>query len=104
VIVTNLAQLEPKLYTTHIMKAKRNGRIFLDYLRNGYGATAVAPCSERARDGAPVALPIAWKELNKNLKPNGFLLPEISGMMKSRRTDPWKGYFHLQQKVSLLED
>ena len=60
-----LAQQFPKLITTEMRKAKRGKRVFLDWLRNGYSATAVAPYAVRARENAPVAMPITWKELQK---------------------------------------
>jgi bifunctional non-homologous end joining protein LigD len=62
-----MAEDSPELYVATMTKAKRTGKIFVDYLRNDYTATAIAPYAVRARAGAPVALPIEWREL-KNLK------------------------------------
>jgi len=59
-----LATAEPERFTANLAKAKRKGRMFLDYLRNQRGATAILPYSSRARDGAPVAAPIIWDELD----------------------------------------
>jgi bifunctional non-homologous end joining protein LigD len=59
-----IADAEPELFTANIRKNKRTGRIFLDWLRNQRGATAVMPYSARARDGAPVSAPVAWEELD----------------------------------------
>jgi bifunctional non-homologous end joining protein LigD len=58
-----LAQAEPDRFTAALAKAKRTGRIFVDYLRNQRGATAVMPYSVRSRDFAPIAVPITWEEL-----------------------------------------
>jgi bifunctional non-homologous end joining protein LigD len=58
-----LATAEPERFTANLAKAKRKGRIFLDYLRNQRGATAIIPYSARARDNAPVSAPISWDEL-----------------------------------------
>jgi bifunctional non-homologous end joining protein LigD len=60
-----LATAEPDRFTANMAKAKRTGRIFLDYLRNQRGATAIMPYSARAREGAPVAAPITWDELDE---------------------------------------
>ncbi|MDQ3074217.1 MAG: DNA ligase D [Pseudomonadota bacterium] len=59
-----IAEAEPELFTANIRKNKRTGRIFLDWLRNQRGATAIMPYSARAREGAPVSAPIAWEELD----------------------------------------
>ena len=60
-----MAAEEPDRYLAEMSKARRKGKIFIDYLRNGRGATAIAPYSTRARKGAPVAWPVAWTELAK---------------------------------------
>jgi bifunctional non-homologous end joining protein LigD len=59
-----LATAEPERFTANLAKASRTGRIFLDYLRNQRGATAIMPYSARAREGAPVSAPISWDELD----------------------------------------
>lgn len=93
-----LENREPKNYTTNMIKARRKNRIFLDYLRNGYGATAVIPYSVRAREEPAVALPIAWSQLKDSLRPNQFLIPEVPKLIKNRK-DPWAGYFKLKQWI-----
>ena len=60
-----IAEAEPDMFTANIRKNQRKGRIFLDWLRNQRGATAVMPYSARAREGAPVAVPVAWEELDR---------------------------------------
>jgi bifunctional non-homologous end joining protein LigD len=60
-----IAEAEPQTFTANIRKVERKGRIFLDWLRNQRGATAVMPYSARAREGAPVAAPVAWEELDE---------------------------------------
>lgn len=64
-VATLLAKQFPKLITVDMQKTKRGKRIFIDWLRNGFGATAVAPYAVRARENAPVAMPVTWQELLK---------------------------------------
>lgn len=73
---TLLSSAEPKRYLSEASKAKRKGRIFIDWLRNERGATAVAPFSLRARTGAPVAVPVSWDELGKLRAANPFKLDD----------------------------
>ena len=69
-----LEQAEPRRYTASMSKARRKGRIFIDWMRNRRGSTAVLPYSVRARTGAPVAVPIAWEELESLAAANQFTL------------------------------
>src|SRR6185503_1177969 len=69
-----ISEAEPDMFTANIRKVQRKGRIFLDWLRNQRGATAVMPYSARAREGAPVAAPIAWDELDKYEGGNHFTI------------------------------
>jgi bifunctional non-homologous end joining protein LigD len=69
-----IAEAEPELFTANIRKVQRKGRIFLDWLRNQRGATAVMPYSARAREGAPVAAPIDWSELQGISGANAFTI------------------------------
>ncbi|QEL24549.1 DNA ligase D [Bosea sp. F3-2] len=85
-----MEQAEPKLYTATLSKKARRGRIFIDYLRNGRGATAIAPYSTRARPGATLAMPVEWDDLDK-LKPDAFKAREI--LDGDLPPDLWSGFF-----------
>jgi hypothetical protein len=83
-----VAQGRPDDYTTEWSRAKRRGRIFLDYARHGYAQTAVAPYGVRARPGAPVATPIDWEEL-AGMAPDAYTLRSI-GRRLAQKADPWR--------------
>ena len=87
-----IAQENPDIFTTEIRKNKREGRLFLDYLRNAYAQTGVSPYSVRAREKAPVAAPVPWEELNdKNLNSQKYNIKNIFATIKERN-DPWKDF------------
>ena len=79
-----IAEAEPEMFTANIRKVQRKGRIFLDWLRNQRGATAVMPYSARAREGAPVAAPIAWEELDRYEGGNHFTHPRRRRAARAR--------------------
>jgi bifunctional non-homologous end joining protein LigD len=79
----------------------RPKKIFIDYLRNGRGATAVASYSLRARPGAPVAFPLAWTELAKLQRGDAYTLRNVPALLKKRR-DPWAGFDAVEQDLSHL--
>jgi bifunctional non-homologous end joining protein LigD len=78
----------PSLYITKMTKSARTGRIYLDYLRNERGATAVAPYSPRSRSGVPVSVPMAWSELKAAAAPR-CLVAQIAEWRKRLSHDPW---------------
>lgn len=88
----------PKLFAPTMAKREREGRIFIDYLRNGRGATAVAPYSTRARAGAPVSTPVAWDELS-GISGGSFRLPGILNRLAHQSRDPWAGFLKLKQRL-----
>ncbi|MGL6213489.1 DNA ligase D [Billgrantia desiderata] len=86
------AKDDPQRLTTNMSKAKREGRIFIDYLRNGRGATAVASYTVRARQNAPVAVPIRWDELNVALRADRYNVQNLRRRLAALREDPWAGF------------
>jgi bifunctional non-homologous end joining protein LigD len=91
-IAEAMAADSPDRYVATISKAKRRGRILVDYLRNGRGATAVAPYSSRARAGAPVSMPLAWEELDTTLAPDRFTIANTPARLASLGADPWADF------------
>jgi bifunctional non-homologous end joining protein LigD len=93
-----LVQRYEDKYTLAQRKKKREGRIFLDMLRNAYGATSVAPYSVRARPEAPVATPISWDELRDGASPRDWTLKNITRRM-GQKEDPWAGIMRHSQSL-----
>jgi bifunctional non-homologous end joining protein LigD len=91
-IAESEAREHPDRYTTNMAKAKRAGRIFIDYLRNGRGATAIAPYSTRARTGAPVAVPVAWEELDPASRSDRYSIDTVRRRLAALRKEPWAGF------------
>jgi bifunctional non-homologous end joining protein LigD len=77
-------------YTLEQRKNKRKKRIFLDTLRNSYGATAVAPYAVRALADAPVATPLEWREVEGGASPRDWTLKNLPNRLK-QQPDPWSG-------------
>ena len=94
-----LVRTFPDRFTSKLLKAKREGRIFVDYLRNAEGATAIAPYSARAKANAPVAMPIDWSELPADVRFDHFNVRNVPAVIKSRR-DPWAKVAGLRQKLT----
>jgi bifunctional non-homologous end joining protein LigD len=86
------AASDPRRLVTTSSKAKRQGKIYLDYLRNGRGATAIASYSTRARAGAPVAVPVRWDELDARLRPDRYTVGNVRRRLAALRDDPWEGF------------
>ncbi len=85
-----IAGLDPKRFVANMSKAQRKGRIFIDYLRNGRGATAIAPYSPRARGTAPIAVPVSWEELKTIPTASVFKLKDMHARLSE--PDPWADY------------
>jgi len=87
-LAEEMAAESPKLYVATMAKAKRVGKVFIDYLRNDYTATAIADYSVRARPGAPVAVPLAWSELDGLQSADQFRLDDVLARIGARRSRP----------------
>jgi bifunctional non-homologous end joining protein LigD len=89
-VCKQMAADSPERYLINMSKAKRVGRIFLDYLRNDRMATAVAPLSPRARDGAPVSMPISWTQARGGLDPMRYTIRTAPALLK--KSSAWADY------------
>ncbi|MGO8917826.1 MAG: DNA ligase D [Stellaceae bacterium] len=99
-LVARLAEKEPRLYTSSLAKQARRGRIFIDYLRNGRGATAVAAYSTRARSTATVSTPLAWEEVEHGIRSDHFTLLNLPQRIRSSASDPWREFDATKQTIS----
>ena len=90
VIAQRLAAGDPDHLTTEFIKQKREGRLFIDVNRNAYGQTVVAPYSVRARRAAPIAVPIAWADVDSDaLRPDGVTMRNVWDWLQGHH-DPWE--------------
>ncbi|MET0962162.1 MAG: DNA ligase D [Noviherbaspirillum sp.] len=100
-VATHLEQVLPKRFVASMSRAKRGGRIFVDYLRNASEATAVAAYSTRAKPDAPVSMPLDWEELaDGKLRSNTYTVLNLRQRLDGLKQDPWTDYFRSRQKLT----
>ena len=97
--VLAMEKANPRLYLTKMSKAARTGKIYLDYLRNERGATAVAPYSPRARAGCAVSMPLGWPELDATQRPS-FRVSTFADWQDRLKKDPWKAMAANTQSIT----
>lgn len=98
-----VSQEEPQRFLAHLKIADRHGRILIDWLRNGLGATAVSSYCPRARPGASVATPLTWNEVKAGLNPANFTVTTIPARLRRMKKDPWLGFVGLAQRLPEAE-
>lgn len=99
-LAVKLAKAAPETYVAQASKEKREGKIFIDWMRNQRGATAIAPYSLRARPGAPIATPVSWRELPRIERADAYTLGNIRARLSHLKSDPWKGYGDVRQSIT----
>ncbi len=97
-ICVRMAADSPGKYLVNMSREKRKGKIFLDYLRNDRMATAVAPLSPRARDGATVSMPLTWAQVRKGLDPRAFTVRTAPALLA--KSPAWKDYAAAEKKLA----
>lgn len=99
--VESIVALDPRAFTSSMSKSKRGGRIFIDYLRNARGATAIAPYSTRARPGAPVSVPLAWDEIDGLTERIEFDIRSLTDRIGAPGfKDPWADMGSARQSIT----
>jgi bifunctional non-homologous end joining protein LigD len=98
-VAGTMAKERPDRYVATVAKRARHARIFVDYLRNDRGATAVAACSTRALARASVSTPLNWEELSPGLRSDHFTVGNMLHRLSSLKRDPWQGFFKIRQRL-----
>jgi bifunctional non-homologous end joining protein LigD len=98
-VAAALAEREPGKYLATMSKRARKGKIFIDYLRNGAGATAICSYSTRTRAGATVAVPISWAELDAGVRSDAFDVENIVQRLATLKRDPWEDFDDLRAPI-----
>lgn len=99
-VAAAMAAQFPDRYTANPAKRARQGKIYVDYLRNSRGATAIGAYSTRARAGAPVSTPLSWEEVEKGVRPEGFTVSTVPDRLAALKSDPWAEIGILRQSIS----
>ncbi len=99
-VADRLAAQSPQGFTANPAKRARRGRIYIDYLRNSRGATAVGAYSPRARAGARVSTPLSWDEVEKAVRPEGFTIATVPVRLAALEVDPWAEISKLRQSLN----
>jgi bifunctional non-homologous end joining protein LigD len=98
-IATEIAGREPRAYVAEMSKAKRRGKVFIDWLRNVRGSTSVAAYSTRAKPAAPVSVPLDWDELDERGGPAEYTAKNLGRRLARLKGDPWVAYGKTRQKL-----
>jgi bifunctional non-homologous end joining protein LigD len=99
-LAERFAAQRPERYLSRASLAERTGRVFLDWMRNGPGATAIASYSTRARAGAPVSVPLTWEELDPAMDPTCWTVRTVPQRIAGMAREPWSGYSGLRQSLT----
>lgn len=99
-LAEHLRRTIPARFTDTMSKRAREGKVYIDYLRNGHGATAVAAYSTRAKPRAPVSVPLAWDEVSPSLRSDQFTMRTLSERVSKLARDPWADYFREPQRLT----
>jgi bifunctional non-homologous end joining protein LigD len=95
-----MERIAPTMFTSKTGERNRKKKIFVDYLRNGFGATAVAAFSPRWRPGVGVSTPVSWDEIDDDIRGTHFNLRNVPDRIAKQRKDPWADYWDQTQSLT----
>jgi bifunctional non-homologous end joining protein LigD len=96
----HMARTIPERFTDNMSKRVRKGKVYIDFLRNSQGATAVAAYSTRAKPGAPISVPLTWDECSPEIRSDRFTLHNIEERLSQHAKDPWAEYAKVRQHLT----
>ncbi len=99
-VADTMTREAPGRYIATMSKVRRHGKVYIDYLRNQRGATAIASYSTRARTGAPVAVPLTWDELSARTRADMYNISNLPRRLEKQSRDPWEGFFSARQSLT----
>jgi bifunctional non-homologous end joining protein LigD len=99
-VAEKMVAANPGKYTSKLPKADRKGKIFIDYLRNGRGATSICAYSTRSRENAPVSAPLFWEELETDVRGNTYTVRTLPERLENLPSDPWADFFKVRQSIT----
>lgn len=100
-LARRMAREHAERYTSRLTKSHRGGRIFIDYLRNGYNRNQIAAYSTRARPTATVSVPLRWDELTPSLDPSRYDVRTVLRRIRSLKEDPWAGFESARRDITM---
>jgi bifunctional non-homologous end joining protein LigD len=95
-----IVRFDPAHFTANMSMTQRTGKIYIDYVRNGRGATAIIPYSPRMRSGAPISVPLDWDELNDQMRSDHFTIRNIANRLDNLKRDPWREMKTMRQSLA----
>jgi len=95
--------MAPDRYTANMAKAKRTGKIYVDYVRNTRGSTSIAPYSTRAKLHATVSVPLRWEELSGPVRPDTYTVGNLDERLRHLEGDPWEGFAEVRGKQTITD-
>ena len=99
-VARKIVRAAPRNFVDTMAKEFRKHRVYVDYLRNTRGATAVAPYSTRARPGACVSTPLAWDELSADRPPSSYTVGTVPDRLAGLEADPWEDVRRVRQSIT----